>query len=377
MTTEQSLKEKYWIFRHPVLFFTMFNLVVLLVVNGLASWVYCKWDKYSGEALNSRRSFSFHHTKVPMSTWTEHWGPLSFQMYTNSLGFKDSKSRKIPLMSERRRVLLIGDSFTEGMGIPQDKTFAGITDNRLKGVEVLNAGVSSYSPSVYRNKLRYLLDEVGLQFNEVVVYIDISDIQDEAICYELDSKGRVVDAGTGELSVASIRFWSFLKSYSPIGYFIADTIKEKFGKLPEAAAEAKRLCGRNNYRSGWTFDKHIYKDYGKRGLDISRDRMNDILKMLKERNISLTVAVYPWPVQIYRGDLDSRQATFWSDWTSKNGVGFINYFPEFIGKGLDRKETIDRFFIPGDSHWNEEGHKKIAEKLIAYLGSKDSGRRAD
>ena len=55
---------------------------------------------------------------------------------------------------------------------------------------MLNAGVSSYAPSVYYEKLKYFLD-AGLTFDEAVVYIDISDIHDEGILYSYDKNGAL------------------------------------------------------------------------------------------------------------------------------------------------------------------------------------------
>ena len=49
-------------------------------------------------------------------------------------------------------------------------------------VEFLNAGVLSYSPSIHYRKIKYLLDR-GLQFDEVVLLSDSSDVEDEATSY--------------------------------------------------------------------------------------------------------------------------------------------------------------------------------------------------
>ena len=65
---------------------------------------------------------------------------------------------------------------------------------RSEKIEFLNAGVISYSPTIYYNKIRYLLD-AGLKFDEVVVLSDLSDVQDEAIAYfcidELANSGGI------------------------------------------------------------------------------------------------------------------------------------------------------------------------------------------
>src|SRR5512139_3285168 len=120
--------------------------------------------------------------------WEGHeaWGELRYPVITNSLGFKDASTRDVPLKSASRRILLIGDSYAEGIGMRYEDSFAGLLqragqDGRDK-IEFLNAGAVSYSPSIYYRKIKYLLD-AGLQFDEVVLFSDTSDVADEATSY--------------------------------------------------------------------------------------------------------------------------------------------------------------------------------------------------
>jgi hypothetical protein len=45
------------------------------------------------------------------------WGEVRYRLITDSLGFKDASVREVALKSASRRILLIGDSFTEGIGV--------------------------------------------------------------------------------------------------------------------------------------------------------------------------------------------------------------------------------------------------------------------
>src|SRR4051812_31502051 len=89
------------------------------------------------------------------------WGEARYRLITDSLGFKDASTREVPLTSAARRILLIGDSFTEGIGQPFENTFAGLLAEegakRPDKTEFLNAGVASYSPTIYYAKVKYLL----------------------------------------------------------------------------------------------------------------------------------------------------------------------------------------------------------------------------
>ena len=106
-------------------------------------------------------------------------GVSFYQIYTNSLGFVDEINRDVPLKKSGKRILILGDSFMEGVGYPWHQTVPGILSDRFKkqGVELLNGAVISYSPKIYYLKLKHFL-EMGLEIDELYVFIDISDIID-------------------------------------------------------------------------------------------------------------------------------------------------------------------------------------------------------
>jgi len=117
----------------------------------------------------------------------------------------------------------------------------------------------------------------------------------------------------------------------------------------------------------WTFDEKEYNDYGIEGLKVAGDAMTKLRKFLTKRNINLTVAVYPWPDQIVRKDLDSRQVKFWREWTAKNDAKFLNLFPSFID-GRPPEDVYKKYFIPFDYHFNEQGHEMVAAKFLEQFG---------
>src|SRR6266487_2791611 len=145
---------------------------------------------YSNIIYDEKRYLSFrvanaqyHHGLAANFPGYHAWGGSHYRLSTNSLGFKDHSTRIVPLIQDRHRVLLMGDSFTEGVGFDFDETFAGLLYraglNSENQVEFLNAAVASYSPIIYYQKIKHLL-EIGLHFDEVVVFSDHSDVHDEA-----------------------------------------------------------------------------------------------------------------------------------------------------------------------------------------------------
>ena len=115
----------------------------------------------------------YGHTLAPNFSGEDVWGFITTKIFTNSLGFKDARVREVPLRSDRKRVLFMGDLFTEALGVAYEESFVGRFATAFPQLDVLNAGVSGYAPSVYYAKTKYLI-EMGLQTDEVIVYIDIS-----------------------------------------------------------------------------------------------------------------------------------------------------------------------------------------------------------
>lgn len=106
--------------------------------------------------------------------------PLRFRVSTDGRGF-----RAMPAVgSPRHRVLLLGDSCTFGLGVEDDQTFAALLQNRLEGVQCINAGVPGYTAYQGRVLLEQLQldpppDVVVITFgrNDSLVWDHLSDVE--------------------------------------------------------------------------------------------------------------------------------------------------------------------------------------------------------
>ncbi len=129
-------------------------------------------------------------------------------------------------------------------------------------------------------------------------------------------------------------------------------------------SKEERSYAINDYRGLWTIDDSAYSDYGEIGLPKAQERMDLLHDLLQRHGIGMTLVVYPWPDQILHVDADSLQVRVWRAWARRHAVPFINLFPDFIRNGQDPKQAIRQYFIPGDVHWNEEGHRLVAARFL-------------
>lgn len=304
----------------------------------------------------------FHHGLEPLAEFQHRWGNTRASYFTNSLGFRDASAREVALVSDKRRVLFMGDSMTEGLGVPYEETFVGRIGEALagRGIEVLNGALTSYSGSVYYRKTKYYVEEAGLKVDSVVVFIDISDMEDEVRCYRMGDD-EIVRSICPRPSV-SRQVKAFLKDNS-VYYRLYRTIKDGVSETLRWRELGPIGAVTNLDRGRWTLDEGLSRRIGEPGLVKNRLYLDKLHAFLSARGVPLTVAVYPWPDQILARDLDSRQVAFWRAWAEKLGVGFVNLFPAFID-GRDPEKVILEDFIPYDVHFNAAGHARVAKAFL-------------
>jgi len=302
------------------------------------------------------------------------WGEARYRLITDSLGFKDSAPRQVPLTSDARRILLMGDSFAEGIGQPFESTFAGLLAQagvkRPERIEFLNAGVASYSPSIYYRKIKYLLDK-GLRFDEVVLLSDSSDVEDEAssyFCIDEDPKYRkFCNTPPGSVPEPAIKR-DFLIDHFAVTNRVRLTIKRWIqGRL----GNKRHAINDDHNRIGWTTanpDPAKYRPLGvEGGIARSIENMTKLSDLLASRNIPLTIVVYPWAQQIAQNDRDSKQVRLWRDFCPGHCKAFIDLFPAFFAASEADRDWYEHLYIVGDDHFSAQGNRMMFEELAKRL----------
>ncbi|HLA76324.1 MAG TPA: hypothetical protein VJU18_01965, partial [Vicinamibacteria bacterium] len=355
--------------RHPRTTLLLMLAVLLPLTDLLFTRLYAAFRPqfYRDRSAFRVSNAIYHHGFKPnVSVDLEYWGPLRAPYRINSLGFRDRWVREVPPLSARRRIVFIGDSFTEGIGIPYEQTFVGLVEEALapRGIEVLNAGAASYTPIIDYRRVKHLVEEVGLRFDELIVFIDIGDIQDETT-YALDTQGNVSFKQNRWLKEDRAN-WYRGKPPGLARFPLYQWLRKNTLVMSTGYEYLLLWSSRGPRRAAaWTLDDQTYREYGLEGLARARRHMDLLADFVAARGIRLTVAVYPWPDQILAGDRDSRQARFWSAWAEARGARFIDCFPSFFENPPE--ETVRREFIKGDIHWNQAGHRRVAEVVLAHL----------
>ena len=319
----------------------------------------------------------YDHGFAPDFDGYDIWGEVRYRFITDSLGFKDGSVRKVPLQAAHRRILLVGDSFTEGIGMAFEDSFAGLLyragEERTEKVEFLNAAVASYSPSIYYKKVKDLIEK-GLRFDEVVLFSDTSDVADEAthyFCIDDDPKYRAhcgPAEGSRQSGPAAVKprfFEDYFSVTNRLRVYVKQSIQLWLGNRRKSINTDHRVIG-------WTipgFDvgHHLDPLGVEGGIARSLQNMKALSDLLAVKNIPLTIVVYPWAQQIAQGDRDSRQVSIWRDFCAGRCKAFINLFPVFFDAADADKNWYEHLYILGDDHFNKNGHRLMFEELAKRL----------
>jgi hypothetical protein len=236
--------------------------------------------------------------------------------------------------------LFIGDSFTEGVGLSHEKTFVGLIEQALEAsrFDVLNAGVSSYSPRLYYLKVKHLIEEVGLRLDEVRVYVDISDVQDEVIYQDYVPRPLSTGQKLDHVLTRNVYLYYALRKSTKI-FRAYDRFYQE--------------------RGTWAHNAEAFESWGREGLLLAQENMDKLVRLCSAHGIKMTIAVYPWPVQIERKDSTAKPVAVWETFARERDIAFVNYFPHFINE-TPSEEIMDMYFIKGDRHLNESGHALMA-----------------
>jgi len=377
--------KKWWFERNPFLTLLIFLFFIITLTDFLLGVFLIPSDNTPFRSLHPY----YHHGLLPGKKAMATWGPIVYPFYTNSLGMRDTGMVDVPLTTRHKRILLLGDSHTEAVGVYAEESFYGILKKagKPKGIEVLNGAVVSYSPKIHYLKAKYYLEKRKLDVDEIWVFIDLSDLQNE-IAYE-----TFVPRNENIFNKARDKFFRFFKNNS----FVVNRIEiirdsRNYARFTAVMSDFDQQRGRefrNNtielYRvffrdfndkellqnpefhgvGQWYYDSSLIQ-LADKGLNLGMENIRRLDSLCRQKKINLTLCVHPWQIQVMKQDTSDYYVRRWADFCKSQNIAFINLFPVFIN-GENPEAALKKYYIPNDNHWSEQGHAKVARHLQKYM----------
>jgi lysophospholipase L1-like esterase len=341
---------------------------------------------YFGRSIPNLRNLHpfYNHGFDPDCRGIVTYGPLSPTYYINSLGLKDGHMRKVEAQSSKKRILFLGDSFIEGVGLSWDSTVCGLLEKKMdtSKTDILNGAVASYSPKLYFLKAEYLLKHEHVKINEIYCFLDFSDISDELVYQDFEPR---VPSWGDNVSSSIKGFYRhhslahFIYTEAAISVFcnknkVSDPYLYWISSSNSFARETN--FDFDNFRGNWlgeSWDKPVTH----KALSLVRENILKLKMLCDEQQVKFHFVIYPDSHHVFSNDdangywvgkNDMKYIQIWRDFATENKIDFINLFPLFCSANAnDAFMNRQDYYFAGDIHWNFGGQQKVADALYPLI----------
>jgi hypothetical protein len=357
-----------------------------LVVSGicislaLAEVILRVWTPSSLQYKRVRRSDPImHHALRPSTSYTEQHQEFVEDVRVNSLGFRD---REYDLSdSSCFRIIVLGDSFTEGVGVSIDSTFAKRLEWLLNGRQdqhmrfnVFNFGIAGYSPIL--ELILFKAKGIVLHPQLVILCLDMSDVQEDVLYAEdaeFDSTGIPLKVNPSWPSFGAITtlprgpLKTYVREHS-YAFSLAAAFLDRV--KPPPLVEAGNIHAARYMHTMDSTAERWEKFFGQ-----SESYVKMIRDLCIDKGIAFALVTFPrghqvnaleWSEGRKRWGLDTvtyNSAIFPSleSFVHRNGIPFLNMTPVF------RARSKGDLYYPYDGHWTFAGHAVAADTLFDFL----------
>ncbi len=255
----------------------------------------------------------------------------------------------------------IGDSFTEGVGVPLEEKWVEVLERNM-GRDVVNMGVISFSATQAVRQF----DKFGAGLGtEVVIYqFNPTDFSEDVTFHqwiEAGSPGYYREFGVGQNMLLGPRKWAnenlwsyrllkLLVNRDPsLFLFQNETLKIMLNKKADLSTE--------NYR---------------KGFEIAKLSILSLKERAEHVGAELIIVIIPLREQLYM-ELEpeaTEEKTFWPnralmDFCEENKIKCHDTTQEF------KKFSGEQIYFTYDGHFNKKGYALLAEFVQSYLESEN------
>lgn len=303
---------------------------------------------------------------------SDSWGKKVYPVKTDHFGFRVN-DRHDAVTAGDADVIFLGDSYTYGINGSWSETFVGMLEGKLER-HVVNAGVSSYSPTVYLYQYQKALDAGILsQGHSVVVALDISDIQDEATRWESGSPHPILLSPPVKPGDSKPGFGEKIKSRLMFTQRIAQYLRHHTGSDAPDTTIYDMPRSAFTWKSWDQLNQEIYPGgYAplgvSGGIQRTTSQLTELDKLVKQKKAKLYFLIYPWPAQIKHGMAQMDWERYVNDLCKKLAcAGVINTFPVF--RQIAERDSLwyKEYFIEGDVHFSTLGNSVVFGEIAKTI----------
>jgi len=296
-------------------------------------------------------------------------GAASFLFQTNSLGMP-WREVEIENPKNRTRIAFVGDSFVFGCCASRiENNFVGRIDRKLNSkYEVLNFGVVGYGLADEELMIR----EEVLRFHPsyvVLMFYNGNDFSDTFL--SLDSKGKLLGIHGRSPDDRPETATKFTATQKRLRVITNSALFRVLNQLFETREDPRKIFADPNRFDSWVYwSKRTYTPVAEKAKQISLQVLGRILEFCGKNHIQAFVITIPYVNQVYSDEITTADYDFnlpqkyVSDSLKGSSAYYYDLLPPLRNYARNNRNEI---YLPGDGHFNDEGHKLVAEILFNYF----------
>jgi len=265
---------------------------------------------------------------------------FAYQHRYNSYGLRGNEPNKDPTLFN---ILVLGDSFTEGIGAPEDSTWVSLLGKKVaercsvRRTQVINAGVAGGDPVVAMQLLKELSNAFSPQV--VLIMVNTSDIADIII---RGGAERFGDDGT--IRYSNWPWWEPIHQFSYISRYLINAV----------APHDWMLLNEKNHQ--------LRKESALRTIHLSI--CNEMTEYCTAANAKLIVICQPRKEEVF--DADAEYVQLVESLLCKGDLHFIDLRQSMLSSALP-KTRVDSLYWPVDLHFTPLGYGAVSDMIYNEL----------
>ena len=303
--------------------------------------------------------FVFDENLGWISAPNQHYKPENRELViTNSKSIRDA--REFNKTKTKKRIVVVGDSYSFGFGVSNEETYASQLEQSLKNTEVLNMAVSAFA----KDQAYLMYKNYGKQYNPDIV---------------------VMGFYLPDYSRNGFSFREYLKPAFDIDenkkFFIKNEKVLTPNELLALYQSGERKIGGWSYSFFFAFLQQkldLYKVYNRNEGAYCREILAEIMRLYKnevERSGATPIWMIIPPNTIY--DPEGSKYSVIGDYAERlakeMGMPVLNLEQTFLNYKEDKNEARRILWRPEEvgSHLSAEGNKLVAENLAKFISNLD------
>ncbi len=342
---------------YPNIKLSLYSFFIILCIIEIVFWSIGFLSTYAEKNENqylsnwvNRGNITWYHTWTPNVTVDIKRKEFNFVKKTNSIGIIGDE---FPLEKDSNefRIIFLGDSFTEGVGVPFEASFPQVLQQKLSAMDslppirILGAGVSGSDIvacfPLLRDQLMQYQPDLVISIMNSTDYIQDIPIKGGLSRFQPDSTVQYNAPPFFEPLYASSRMFRIV--IRAMGY----------------NENLLRMNGAEN-------ENRIIRDSAKE----IRDVVDEYIRLLSPKKIEYAIFTHPLGIEF---EIDRKHVMdiLFEEINSDHKIEIIDLKEVLIEEKLILPTNYETYFWPIDKHHNQAGYEKLAEAIRITLLQKE------